>query len=223
MLDPTEQRILGVLMEKELAVPESYPMTENALLAGCNQKSNRDPEMSLEGFEVAGALMALADKGWVVKTEGGRAARYRHKADDRLGVNAKEKAVLTELLVRGPQAPGALKGRVARMGFAGTPHDVEAVLRGLRERSGDALVQQLPRQPRERDARWAHCLGEMPAASPADPTVDGEAAPPAAAPASESATPPDLAARVQRLEAEVAALRAELTELRQSRAPDDPR
>ena len=217
-LDRTEQRILGVLMEKQLAVPDSYPMTENALLAGCNQKSNRDPEMALESFELAGALMALCEKGWVTKTEGGRAARYRHEVDGKLGVSAREKAVLTELLVRGPQAPGALKPRVARMGFAGTPAEIEAALVGLRERAGDALVEQQARRPRERDARWAHLLGPQDAAHAA-PAGDGdsEVAPRPAAPAVSSApapAPSNLELRLAQLESEVGAMREELDELR---------
>src|SRR5262245_8587078 len=123
-LDRTQQRILGVLIEKELSVPESYPLTENSLLLGCNQKSNREPEMSLEGFEVAGALMAMQLAGWVAKVEGSRTAHYRHRVEQQLGVDLHEKAVLAELLLRGPQAPGALKPRVQRMGFEGSPEDI---------------------------------------------------------------------------------------------------
>jgi uncharacterized protein YceH (UPF0502 family) len=235
MLDRTGQRIVGVLLEKELAVPDSYPMTVSALLAGCNQKSNRDPEMSLEEFEVSGALMALRLDGWVVKLEGGRADRFRHDVDRRLGLDAKQRAVLAELLLRGPQAPGALKTRVARMGFVGPVEDVEAVLESLRDRPGQPLVERLPRAPRERDARWAHCLGERGAAgAAAEPAAAEDAAHPAGeephsvrqvAPAAAQVAPAAargagleaLEARVARLEAQVAELTADLARLRQQR------
>jgi len=159
-LDRTEQRIVGVLIEKQLAVPDSYPLSENALRAGCNQSSNRDPVMDIAQFQVAGALMALHEKEWVARVEGGgRVPRYRHRVKERLGVEGNALPVLAELLVRGPQAPGALKGRVGRMGFDATPADVEAVLRDLAGCS-PPLVEQLPRRPRERDQRWCHLLGD---------------------------------------------------------------
>ncbi len=159
-LDRTEQRIVGVLIEKQLAVPDSYPMSENALVDGCNQKSNRDPLMELATFQVAGALMALQDKGFVAKVEGGgRVARYRHLVVDKLGVDAKHLPVLAELLVRGPQAPGALKPRVQRMGLSASPEMLEAVLHHLAQLS-PPLVELLPQRPRERDRRWRHLLGD---------------------------------------------------------------
>ncbi len=222
MLDPTELRILGVLVEKELAVPDSYPMTENALLAGCNQKSNRDPAMSLEPFEVTGALTSLRLKEWVVQVEGGRAHRFRHRLDDRLGLDGKQKAVLTELIVRGPQAPGALKPRVARMGFAGSVEEIEEVLASLRDRPGDALVEQLPRRPRERDQRWGQLLGAEGGGAADAVTEVAAAAEPNVAEIPRRVEPvvvaepaaPDLEVRVARLESEVGSLREELAELR---------
>jgi uncharacterized protein YceH (UPF0502 family) len=229
-LDRTERRVVGVLIEKELSVPDLYPLTETALLAGCNQKSNRDPVMELADFELQGALLALRIKQWVSKSErdGGRAVRYRHEAGDRLGVDAKEKAILAELLLRGPQTPGELKTRVARMGFAGSVPDVHAVLEGLRGRPDGALVELLPRGLRERDARWAHLLAPKDeAAGCAEEVATGPrpvpAAPPAAAPATperaELAEPPvaagegGLARRVRDLEEQVASLQAEVRRL----------
>ena len=157
-LDRTEQRIVGVLIEKQRTVPDSYPMTENALVNGCNQSSNRDPVMALEGFEVAGALMALHGRDLVVRIEGGaRAVKYRHRIDELLGVSENQIALLAELLVRGPQAPGALKPRVARMGFHAASQQIEAVLHELAAFS-PPLVTQEPRRPRERDHRWRHLL-----------------------------------------------------------------
>ncbi|MEM7199762.1 MAG: DUF480 domain-containing protein [Planctomycetota bacterium] len=233
MLDPTQQRIIGVLIEKELSVPDSYPLTENALLAGCNQKSNRDPEMSLESFELSGAIMAMQLSGWIAKVSGSRVDRYRHQVASKLGVDEREKAILAELLVRGPQAPGALKARVARMGLDGSVDEVSAVLDVLASRPRP-LVEQLPKQPRERDQRWAHCLGaaaEAESASPAadvdpdwipepKPVVPSPAAPspavPAApaAPAATAAAPAVADARhVAELEERVARLESELGQL----------
>ncbi|MCB9883997.1 MAG: DUF480 domain-containing protein [Planctomycetes bacterium] len=209
-LDPTGQRIVGVLIEKQLSVPDSYPLTENSLLAGCNQSSNRDPVGEYESFQIAGALMALHEQNWVARVEGaGRVPKYRHRADERLGADPKVLAVMAELLLRGPQAPGALKPRVARMGYHAEPAAIEALLRGLAEQR-PPLVEQLPLGPRERDRRWRHLLG--PRAESSVPRAS--AAPqPAPAPAAATAAPPDLASRVEALEAEVAALRRRLDEL----------
>lgn len=160
-LDPTEQRILGVLIEKELAVPDNYPLTQNALVAGCNQKNNRDPLMALEEFQVSGALASLLEKRLVLRVSqaGARTVRFKHQCDPLLGLGGREKAVLAELLLRGPQAPGALKPRLVRMGVAAGPAEILAVLEGLRARSDGPLVEQLPREPRQRDQRWQHLLG----------------------------------------------------------------
>jgi len=202
-LDRTEQRILGVLIEKQLSVPDSYPLSENALVDGCNQKSNRDPVTELESFQVAGALMALQDKGFVAKVDGGgRVARYRHLVDEKLGVDPKELPVLAELLVRGPQAPGALKPRVARMGLQASPEMLEALLHRLAQQS-PPLVALLPLRPRERDRRWQHLLGDgEPAQAAAAPEVERAAAP------SPTAAPKDtlLEVRISALEQKVAAL-----------------
>lgn len=159
-LDRTEQRIVGVLIEKQRTVPDTYPMSENALINGCNQSSNRDPVMSLEPFEVAGALMAMHGRDVVRRVEGGgRVAKYRHRLDELLMVGDQQLAVLAELLLRGPQAPGALKPRVARMGFHGTPEQIEEVLREMAA-GQPPLCAQEPKRPRERDHRWRHLLGD---------------------------------------------------------------
>lgn len=159
-LDRTELRICGVLIEKQRTVPDSYPMTEKALITGCNQSSNRDPVMDLQHFEVAGALMAMHGRAVVVRIEGGsRTIKYRHRLDEVLGVSENQLALLAELMVRGPQAPGALKPRVARMGFHGTPQQIEDALREMAA-GAPPLVTQEPRRPRERDHRWRHLLGD---------------------------------------------------------------
>ncbi len=228
-LDRTGQRIVGVLIEKELSVPDSYPLSENALVDGCNQKSNREPVMALETFQIAGALMALQQDEWVARVEGGgRVAKFKHRLRERLQVGNHELAVFAELLVRGPQAPGALKPRVARMGYHAEPAAIEALLQQLAARK-PALVEQLPLAPRERDRRWRHRLGDgseheaAPSAvlpSPPLPSpalaVPPPAAPRVAAPtfAGASSSAPELAARVAALEAVAAALRAEVVGLR---------
>lgn len=159
-LDRTEQRLVGVLIEKQTTVPDIYPLSENALVDGCNQKNNRDPLMELVSFQVAGALMSLQQKGVVARVDGGgRVAKFRHKLDEVLRASSQELAVLAELLLRGPQAPGALKPRVARMGYHAAPEQIEALLRQMSQRL-PALVEQLPLGPRERDRRWRHLLGD---------------------------------------------------------------
>ncbi|MBL8730247.1 MAG: DUF480 domain-containing protein [Planctomycetes bacterium] len=214
-LDRTEQRIVGVLIEKQLSVPDSYPLSENALVDGCNQKSNRDPAMELATFQVGGALMALQEKGFVAKVEGGgRVARYRHLVVDKLGVDAKDLPVLAELLLRGPQAPGALKPRVARMGLSASPEMLEAVLHRLAQHA-PPLVELLPLRPRERDRRWRHLLGDAEAAQTTPvAAVDsvGAALPtPAPSPAPRDAL---LEVRVAALEQRVAALQELVQQLK---------
>lgn len=225
-LDRTEQRIVGVLIEKALSVPDSYPLSENALLDGCNQKSNRDPVMDLQPFQLAGALLSLREKGWVVRVEGGgRATRYRHQVVERLGLSAAELAVFAELLLRGPQAPGALKPRVLRMGLHAEPDRIEAVLRGLLARP-QPLVEQLPLGPRERDQRWRHLVGDGSEAVVAD--GGGQEPAGAAAPvlrpkatAAGADVMAALVARVDTLEQQVAALQQRLNRLLLTREEDD--
>ncbi len=160
-LDRTEQRILGVLIEKELTVPETYPLSLNALVLGCNQKSNRDPMFELEEFEVEGALTSLCLKDWAARREGSRVVKFVHRFETKLAVGLAEKAILAELLLRGPQTPAELKTRIGRMGAQMDVDKVSAQLHALAQKSGGALVELLPRQPRERDARWRHLLGPM--------------------------------------------------------------
>lgn len=212
-LDRTGQRIVGVLIEKQFSVPDSYPLSENALLSGCNQTSNRDPVMELRQFQLAGALMALQQDDVVARVEGGgRVAKFRHKLGERLSVGDHDLMVLAELLLRGPQAPGALKPRVARMGFHGTPEQIEDVLRSLAARS-PALVQQLPLGPRERDRRWRHLLGD---GSEGTELPVQEAPPASAATTVAMAGPVSPAAdRLAELEQRIAALEATVQALQQ--------
>lgn len=197
-LDRTEQRILGVLVEKELAVPETYPLTLNSLVAGCNQKSNREPVMEFEEFELEGAMTSLCLKEWCGRREGSRALRFVHRIEDRLGVNRNEKAVLAELLVRGPQTPMELRTRIARMGVHLDAAGVADLLAAMAHKTGGALVELLPRRPRERDARWRHLIGPM----GAEPEHEEEGH----SPRPPELHPPDLLERLAALEARVDAL-----------------
>ncbi len=189
-LDPLEQRVIGVLIEKEATVPESYPLTINSIVLGCNQKSNRDPHLEVQDYEVEGAVRSLLLKSWVQEweKEGGRTRRYAHLADRQLGVGKAELAILTELLVRGPQTPQELKTRSERMAPVGSPEDVERRLRELGARPVP-YVRLLERRPGERYARWTHLLGPTaaPAAAPAPAPVGATVAP---APGRPAAPPP---------------------------------
>lgn len=198
-LSAEEQRVLGCLVEKQMSTPDYYPLTLNALVNACNQSSNRDPVMALEEADVLGALDLLRDRKlvWVVDAPGSRAQKYEHRTDETLGLSVQEAAILAELLLRGPQTPGELRSRCTRMyGFSGL-QEVEASLAVMQE-AEKPLVVGLPRQPGTKETRYAHTLGCLPeAGTPA----------PAAAPAP---------SRASQLEAEVAALRAELSQLREA-------
>ncbi|GLI38303.1 DUF480 domain-containing protein [Geobacter hydrogenophilus] len=205
VLNPCEIRVLGCLVEKELATPEYYPLTLNALTAACNQKSNRDPVMTLEEADVVRALDSLRMKGFARQSaEGVRAMKYCHCLAEKFLLEPPDLAVLAELLVRGPQTVGELRTRAERMRPFADLAAVEEVLRMLMERE-ESLVTRLPRQPGRKEQRYAHLLAGAPEA-------EGE----------ESAAPPEGARlqvqaeneRIARLEEEVPALRAEVAELR---------
>lgn len=159
-----------------------------------------------------GALMALREQEWIAKVEGGgRVPKYKHQVEQRLGLGAGERAVLAELLLRGPQAPGALKPRVGRMGLHADTEQIREILEGLAQRS-PPVVELLPRQPRERDARWAHLLGERSVASEGGERLhEGPGEEPARAAEPVSSV---LESRVATLEHAVEQIRAELRALR---------
>lgn len=215
-LDRTEQRLVGVLIEKQRTVPDTYPLSENALVVGSNQKNNRHPLTELQTFEVRGALMSLQEKGIVAKLDGaGRVPKFRHKLDEELRLSADETAVLCELLLRGPQAPGALKPRVARFGLHRAPEQIEALLQQMAQRQ-PALVELLPLAPRERDRRWRHLIGDgselatAPGSGGDDEGDDHRGPAPAPAASGDADRMSALERRVGALEAEVRALREQL-------------
>jgi len=168
-----EIRVLGCLAEKELATPEYYPLSLNALLNACNQKSNRDPVMQLGEAEVAKALEALRPLGLVIRAGGGRVTKYAHNLGGKLHLVPAELAILTELLLRGPQTPGELRQRTARMHAFASLQELEQTVEELLQRTPPLLVR-LPRQPGRKEQRLAHLLAGEPditAVTPNEPAM----------------------------------------------------
>ncbi len=202
-LTANEARVLGALIEKDITTPEYYPLSLNALVNACNQKSNRDPVMQLDDNAVCDALSALQERRLVGPTSGAdsRVTKYEHRTQEVFNFTRPEVAVLCTLLLRGPQTPGELRGRAERMHRFESLEDVESALQKLSHRD-PPLVKVLPRQPGTKEPRWAHLLaGDV-------------LLPDAPTPATATHGPPD-ADRVARLEMEVAALRQELTALKE--------
>ena len=156
-LDRSSRRLIGVLVEKELTTPAHYPLTINALTSGCNQKNNRNPAMSLHDFEVEGALKALYLRQWVTNASqaGSRVLKWKHRAQERMGIDAEELAVMAELLLRGAQQPGELRARANRMQPIDGVAALEALLNGLETKG---LVRRLEQRPGERARRVDHTL-----------------------------------------------------------------
>ena len=158
-LSDSELRVLGVLIEKALSTPEYYPLTLNALVAGCNQKSNREPVVDYGEGDVMEALDALMGKRLVVEQTGmgSRVAKYRTLFGGVFELSEAQKAILAELMLRGPQTPGELRSRTGRMHAFDSLDAVAAELDALRHRE-EPLVVELPPQPGRREARFAHTL-----------------------------------------------------------------
>ena len=162
MLTDIEVRVLGCLVEKELATPEYYPLTLNALTNACNQKSNRHPILDVEEAEVIRALDSLRFKQLaLLSAEGGRVPKYRHILAEKLRLSPAELAILAELLVRGPQTAGELRPRAERMHSFTDSAAVEEVLEELLART-PSLVVLLPRQPNRKEQRFAHTFAGPP-------------------------------------------------------------
>lgn len=160
LLNPVEVRVLGALIEKEITTPEYYPLTLNGLTTACNQKSNRDPVVSLEEKAVVRALESLREKGLARQVSGVdmRVPKHYHLFDEKMGLTRPQVAALCVLMLRGPQTVGEIRGRSGRLyEFAGL-EEVERVLVELAERTEGALVVQLARQPGRKESRYAHVL-----------------------------------------------------------------
>lgn len=208
-LNAMEVRVLGSLVEKRITTPEYYPLTLNALVNACNQKSNRDPMTHLDERDVVRALESLREKtlATVITGPEHRVPKYAHLMDEMLDLGAPEVALLCELMVRGPQTPGELRGRASRMHPFATSEEVDAVLEGLSAQEGvwRPLTVRLPRQPGRKEARWAHLLSGIPEVGDDPDTTRPEPATLEVRAEGE---------RLARIEAEVASLRAELESLR---------
>jgi uncharacterized protein len=157
-----ETRVLGVLAEKQRTVPDSYPLTLNLLVTGCNQKSSRDPVIEATETEVQGALDSLRSHTLIIETSGGRAAHYAHNIERVLHIPTQSTALLAMLMLRGPQTAGELRSNCERLHKFADISSVEAFLVELSEREAGALVMELPRQPGSRENRWTHLLSGAP-------------------------------------------------------------
>lgn len=160
-------RVLSSLAEKQRTVPDTYPMTLNALQSACNQKTSREPVLSLTEAEILAALDELRDLGWVTEQSGGRASRFAQQFDKALQLPGQSAAILTVLMLRGPQTAGELRLNCERMHRFADISAVEAFLDELSERAAGPLVRLLPRQPGARESRWVHLLGEVVETAPA--------------------------------------------------------
>ncbi len=198
-LDADEVRVLGALLEKEVTTPEYYPLSLNALLNACNQKSNRDPVVHFDEDTVERVVYTLREKGLLLNITGAgsRVPKYGHRLSEKLNLGRRELAVLCELMLRGPQTLGELRTRAERMHPFDDLAEVESVLERMPE-----LVTKLPRRPGEKEARYAHLLSGAPAL---------EASLAEHAPAASGLTRAD---RIAELEAEVAELRREVDDLK---------
>ena len=202
-----QTRVLGVLVEKQHTVPDTYPLTLNALTAGCNQKTSRDPLLEATPAEVQAVIDALRSLSLIIETSGGRVMRYAHNVERVLSVPSQAVAVLATLMLRGPQTLGELRINSERLHRFADASALEAFLIELSERAAGALVVEMSRQPGARENRWMHLLSGAVVASEPDRFVT-------TATTSSGADNVDLVARVERLETTVAELKAELAEWR---------
>ncbi len=208
--DGIEIRVLGCLVEKQRTTPDAYPLSLNSLRLACNQSTNRDPVVAYDEEAVSAALRRLAQRGWtrLASGAGSRARKYRHLLPEALGLDDAEVALLAVMMLRGPQTPGELKQRTERLNAFESLAAVEEALDGLIERG---WVRQLERRPGQKEERYEQLLGGS------EGEVEAEAAAPspglAAAEAEIETAGPD---RLDQLEADLLALRDEVTKLREA-------
>ena len=219
ILDPVQARVLGTLIEKEIVTPENYPLSLHVLIAGCNQKSSRDPVMELGEEEVRQALHVLEQQGLTSVNRDARVSKFEHRARTVLNLRRDETAIICLLLLRGPQTPGELRSRADRMYTFDDIAGVESTLGRLaaepspedpQSRGSRPLVGALPRQPGSRELRYAHLLSG-PLAETVRPSRIARQ-PPAWQPENAS-TEPLLVERVRELEAQMEALRSMMSRL----------
>ncbi len=211
LLSEVEARVLGSLIEKELTTPEYYPLSLNALVHACNQKSNRDPFMSLDEDAVRQALRALEKNGLAGPADNmeSRVSKFEHRLQEAYNFTRHEIAILCELLLRGPQTPGELRNRADRMHKFEDLGIVQSTLQRLIKRE-PPLVKVLPKQPGTKEARYAHLLcGDV---------AGWEPVPESGVTTSSTAAGSQNGDRITRLEAEVARLREQVADLKQQLA-----
>jgi uncharacterized protein YceH (UPF0502 family) len=202
-LDATETRVLGALLEKEITTPDYYPLSTNALVNACNQKSNREPVVSYDDDTVEDALQSLRNKGLAMRVSGdGRVPKHEQRFTEKFNLGRREAALLCVLMLRGPQTPGELRGRSERLY---TFDDLEAVESTLHRLAEMEFVKKLPRRTGFKEQRWAQLLAgdveeadEAPAPAPAGERVSGDRD------------------RIAKLEADLAALRQEFDQFRRN-------
>ena len=201
LLHPVEIRVLGALLEKETTTPEYYPLSLNALVNACNQKSNRDPVVQFDEALVEEALQSLRDKGLLLTKSGAgsRVVKYGHRISEKLNLGRRELAILCELMLRGPQTLGELRSRCERMHRFDDVSEIESVI----EKQTD-LITKLDRRPGEKESRYAHLLSGPPAAE-----AEASAGMPATITRSD---------RIDALEAELGEIRTELEDLKRQMA-----
>lgn len=219
-LNAVEARIIGCLLEKQITTPDQYPLSLNALVSACNQKSNREPVMGLDELTVQRTVDELTRKHLLLDRSGfgSRVTKYRHcfcnTEFGTLKFDPQELAIVCELLLRGPQTPGELRSRASRMASFTDVAEVEAILERLSKREGGPCVTRLAREPGRRESRYAHLFGgEIVEQTDTNPerapsaTTGGTSVP-------ERSSAGSVEQRLARLEQEVRALRAELSDLR---------
>jgi len=213
-LTALEARVIGCLIEKAITTPDQYPLSLNALVNACNQKSNRDPVMDLSEADVQHEVDALSRKHFVMEKSGfgSRVPKYQHRFCNTefgtLKLDPQELAIVCELLVRGPQTPGELRTRASRMAQIGEASEVDAALARLRDRADGPFVVQLAREPNRRDSRWAHLFsGPVANAASESEIAEGRSM-------AELTVAAGREDRLAKGEREVLALRAELDELK---------
>jgi uncharacterized protein YceH (UPF0502 family) len=206
-LTPAEARALGALVEKEVTTPDYYPLTLNALVNACNQRSNREPVMDLDEDDVRQALHGLEDVHLAgrARSADGRVTKYEHWLGEAFNLSRAETALICVLLLRGPQTPGELRGRTERMHAFEEISDVIAGLQKLMERQ-PPLAALLPRQPGARESRYGHLFSEP---------VDATAVPASAIPHESTVGSNEQDGRIAQLEASVSELQREVAALRQ--------
>ncbi len=222
-LSAHEARVIGCLIEKQITTPEQYPMSLNALTSACNQRSNRDPVLQLSEAEVQALIDGLSRKHLLLEKSGfgSRVPKYQQRfCNTEFSVfqfTPQERAIVCELLLRGPQTPGELRSRAARMADFADAAAAEAALAALAHRPSGPLVRRLAREPGRRETRYAHLFGSGDAAPGTSeaPVASSPAAAPAQPP--RAAQPPDTQAeRLAALEAEVRSLREEIERLKRA-------